>query len=256
MGTLVRQELYKIYKKKSTLILFGILIMIMIFVAFMSSKQPDILVPADMFIAGYSAFGLAVFILIIQAGTIITMEFEHGTIKNLLLRNHSRTQVLISKWITLFIYTFILYGSTTLIAIILKMTFNSDLSFSQTISGNMSAIQTLLGTAAGTFVNVWLLMSLVLLLSTIFRNTAVSVASGIIFYFVASIVSGILFLAIERWEWLKWNPFNMINLSNQMIQKDIEAMTHLTIPEMLGGSFVYIAVFLFLVYVVFQKRNV
>lgn len=256
MVTLVKQELYKIYKKKSTFILFGVLILIMILVAIMANKQPDILEPTQMFTTAYNAFAFALFILIIQAATIITMEFEYGTIKNLLLRNYSRTQVLISKWITLFIYSFILYVSTSFIAIVLKIIFHPNVSFSQNVIGNLSAIQALLGTGAGTFLSAWLLMSLVLLLSTIFRNTAVSVAIGIIFYFVTSIVAGILFFAIEKWEWLKWNPFNMLNLSNQITIENLESSTHLTIPELLAGNILYTAVLLFLVYFVFRKRNI
>src|SRR5699024_2009843 len=146
-------------------------------------KNPDIFTDQEnSFITGYSAFSWIVFIMIIQASTIITMEFQYGTIKNLLYRGFSRTKVLISKWITLFIYSLSLYVCTFIIAIILKMILFSDLSLTQNASGDMSLIQAFLATAAGNFVGLWMLISLVLLLSCIFRSTAVSVVIGIIFY--------------------------------------------------------------------------
>ncbi|WP_411954794.1 ABC transporter permease [Alkalibacillus sp. S2W] len=198
-----------------------------------------------------------VFIMIIQASTIITMEFQYGTIKNLLYRNYTRTQVIISKCITLFIYSISLYVSTAIIAIILKFLVLPDLSLSQNVNGEMSLIQSFLFTTLGNFIGVWLIISLVLLLSCVFRNTAVSVVIGIIFYFATSIVSGILFLAIEKWEWVKWNPFNMLNLSNQISSDgDIASMTQLSVAQLFVGNIIYIMIFLLLVFVVFRKKNV
>lgn len=257
MNTLVRQELFKLFKKKSTFILFGAVTLIMILIAFVSKAKPDILEPETMFTSAYAAYAWIVFIMIIQASTIITMEFQYGTIKNLLYRNYTRTQVIISKCITLFIYSVGLYVSTSVIAIILKLITAPDLGLLHKVNGNMNLIQESLFNALGNLVGLWLLISLVLLLSCIFRNTAVSIVIGIIFYFAASIVSGILFLAIEKWEWLKWNPLNMLNLSGQISGGDeIASLTKLSIGQLFAGNIIYIIIFLFLVYVVFRKKNI
>ncbi|MUV38755.1 hypothetical protein JNUCC1_02626 [Lentibacillus sp. JNUCC-1] len=257
MGTLVRQELFKLYKKKSTFILFGAVTIIMIFISVVSKTKPDIFEPKSMFTSAYAAYAWIVFIMIIQASTIITMEFQYGTIKNLLYRNYTRTQVIISKCITLFIYSIVLYASTSIIAIILKFFMSPDLGFLDKANGSMNLLQTFLFNALGNFVGLWLLISLVLLLSCVFRNTAVAIVIGIIFYFAASIVSGIMFLAIEKWEILKWNPLNMLNLSNQISSGgEIASLTRLSIGQLFAGNIIYIIIFLFLVYVVFRKKNV
>src|SRR5699024_6486247 len=93
MLTLVRKELFKLYKKKSTFILFGIIVLIMILIGFSSKSNSDIFDPEQVFTSAYSAFAYIVFVMIVQASTILTMEFQYGTIKNLLYRNYSRTQI-------------------------------------------------------------------------------------------------------------------------------------------------------------------
>jgi len=256
MLTLVRQELFKLYKKKSTLILFGIIVLIMILIGFSSKSNSDIFEPEQVFTTAYSAFAYIVFVMIVQASTILTMEFQYGTIKNLLYRNYSRTQIIISKGLTLLIYSLFLYVSMVVISIIIKAIMFPDLGFLQEAAEGMNVIQVLLFNALGNFVGLWLIISLVLLISCIFRSTAVSIVIGIIFYFAASVVSGILFLAIDKWEWVKWNPVNMLNLSNQLMNSDVESMTQLSINQLFAGNIIYIAIFLFLVYVVFKRKNI
>lgn len=256
MSTLIRQELFKIYKKKSTFILFGVVTLLMILMSVFSNNKPDIFDPENTFISAYSAFSWIVFIMIVQASTIISMEFEYGTIKNLLYRNFSRTQVIISKCIALFIYSISLYVGTSIIAIILKLFTASDLSLLQKVNENMSLIQVYLFNTLGNFVGLWLVISLVLLLSCIFRSSTISIVAGFIFYFATSIVSGILFLVIEKWEWVKWNPTNMLNLSGQINNAEIESLTQLSLSQLFVGNIIYIIIFLFLVTVVFKKKNI
>ena len=69
-----------------------------------------------------------------------------------------------------------------------------DICFSQKINEDINFIQALLFNAIGNFKGLWLIISLVLLLSCIFRNTGVSIVIGVIFYFAASMVSGLMFL--------------------------------------------------------------
>ncbi|MCY7264611.1 ABC transporter permease, partial [Pseudomonas protegens] len=88
-------------------------------------------------------------------------------------------------------------------------------------------------------------------------SPGVSIAIGIIFYFAISIVSGILFALINQWEWLKWLPINMLNLSSQIIDNDMmKSFTKLELHELFIGNIVYIVIFLVLVIFVFKKKNV
>ncbi|RIM61520.1 ABC transporter permease, partial [Staphylococcus xylosus] len=74
------------------------------------------------------SFSWIFFLMIIQASTIITMEFHYGTIKNLLYRNYSRTSIIISKIISLVIYSLIIFAISIVISLILNLTFFSDVN--------------------------------------------------------------------------------------------------------------------------------
>lgn len=97
MSTLLKQEFFKLYKKKSTFIIPIIIIFLMIAQAIVSKNSPDIFPSKTSIQSAFSGYSWFVFLLIIQASVIISMEFYHGTIKNILYRNHSRTSV-INKW--------------------------------------------------------------------------------------------------------------------------------------------------------------
>ncbi|MDS3925570.1 ABC transporter permease subunit, partial [Staphylococcus hominis] len=112
-------------------------------------------------------------------------------------------------------------------------------------------------TALGTFVGMWLVMSLTLLISCIMKSPGVSIAVGIVFYFAASIISGLLTAVIDKWEWLKWNPLNMMNIMIQITDNDtFKKITKLELHELFIGNIIYIVIFLVLVVVAFKKKNV
>ncbi len=54
--------------------------------------------------------------MIAATASIITMETQYGTIKNVLSQRYSRTQVLISKWLVMLTYSVYLYVMTSVLA--------------------------------------------------------------------------------------------------------------------------------------------
>lgn len=257
MVTLIKQELFKMFKKKSSIIIPILIFVLMVGLAIFSKNYPNIMDSKSLFKQGYTSFSWIFFLMIIQASTIITMEFHYGTIKNLLYRNYSRTSIITSKTISLVIYSLIIFLISIVISLILNLTFFSDVNILKESSDNLSLLQDMLLTALGNYIGMWLLLSLTLLISCIFKNSGVSIAIGIIFYFAISIVSGILFSLITQWEWLKWLPINMLNLSSQIIDNDaIKSLTKLELHEIFIGNIVYIVIFLVLLIFVFKKKNV
>ncbi|MDG0825907.1 ABC transporter permease [Staphylococcus equorum] len=257
MVTLVKQELFKMFKKKSSIIIPILIFILMIGLAILSKSYPDIMDSKSLFKQGFSSFSWIFFLMIIQASTIITMEFHYGTIKNLLYRNYSRTSIVISKFIALFIYSVIIFALSMIITVIINLAMFSDVNILKQTGDNLSLLQEMLLTGLGNYVGMWLLLSLTLLISCIFKSPGVSIAIGIIFYFAISIVSGILFALINQWEWLKWLPINMLNLSSQIIDNDMmKPFTKLELHELFIGNIVYIVIFLVLVIFVFKKKNV
>ena len=77
---------------------------------------------------------------------------------------------------------------------------------------------------------------------------------GIVFYFATSILSGILTIVIDKWEWLKWNPINMMNIMIQIVDKSMKKFTKLELHELFIGNIVYIIICLILVVFVFKRK--
>lgn len=197
METLIKQELYKIF------IIPIIIFIIMIGIAILSKNYSNVIESKLLLEQSYSGFSWSIFLMIIQASTIITMEFHHGTIKNLLYRNYTRTSIILSKLIALFIYSLIVFVLCILTSLLLNLTFFSDIDILKHSGEQLSPLKSLLLTSLATYVGMWLILSLTLLLSCILKGLSFSIAVGIVFYFATSILAGILFMTIEQWEWLK-----------------------------------------------------
>jgi ABC-2 type transport system permease protein len=156
------------------------------------------------------------------------------------------------------LYSIVYYLATFLISLILQLIlFSGDFNLTDIYQNNYSYLAAAGLTYLGNFLVLWLLLSLVLLLANIFKTTAAAITVGIIGYFATSIISTIMFALMTKWEWLKWNPFNMLNLPNQMLNGKIyKLLTMLSTQEMVIGNLVYIAIFLGLGFLAFRRRNV
>ena len=143
------------------------------------------------------------FLLIIQASTIISMEFYHGTIKNLLYRKYTRTSIIISKIITL-ILSLLYFIVSIVVGIILWAIFFNDINLLESKGDALSLLSKMLLTGLGIC---WNMVSLKYHLINFMCNekSGVSIAVGIVLYFATSILSGILTIVVDKWEWLKWN---------------------------------------------------
>ncbi|HDC5722687.1 TPA: ABC transporter permease [Staphylococcus aureus] len=250
MGTLIKQECFKLFKKKSTFIAPIVFILLMVAQGYIATKYNEIFTPQESFTSAYNGFSWFAFILIIQASTIISMEFHYGTIKNLLYREYSRTTMIVSKIITLFIISLIYFVITIIASIVIGSLFFNDLNIFES-SGNQ-----LLLVSLGTFVGVWLVLSLTLLLSSATNSTGVAIAVGIVFYFASSILAVIQTALLEKIDWLKWNPINMMNIMLQTVEKGFSKSTKLELHELFIGNIAYISIFLILVVFIFKKKNI
>ena len=256
MGTLIKQECFKLCKKKSTFIIPIIIILLMVVQAIISKNYDDVFSPQSSIESAFSGFSWFIFLLIIQASTIISMEFYHGTIKNLLYRKYTRTNIVISKIITLVIFSLLYFIISIVVGFILWAIFFNDINLLESKGDELSLLSKMLLTGLGTYVGTWLVLSVTLLISCAMKSPGVSIAVGIVFYFATSILSGILTIIVDKWEWLKWNPISMMNIMVQIIDKEMKKFTKLELHELFIGNIVYIIIFLILVVFVFKKKNV
>ena len=130
----IKQENFKLLKKRSTFIIPLIIIVLMTLQALLLKNYvpPKVLLESN--------FGGAFWVtllLIIQSSTIITMEFHYGTIKNILYRNSSRKNIILSKILILAIYSLIYFAITIVFSLILCAIFYHDISIFSNIGNEL-----------------------------------------------------------------------------------------------------------------------
>lgn len=257
MILLVKQELFKLTKKKSTFISPLLLVVLIIATGVLTKKHSGAIAPDTMFTSSFSGTSLIVFIMIATSSTIISMESQYGTLKNLLYRKYFRGEILASKWLTLAIYSVFLYIVATITSIIVKIVLFPSISFTQTLENGQTLLKALMLNTLGSYIGLWLILSLVLMLACFINSSGAAISVGIVFYFASSIISDILTAVITKWEWIKWNPVSMLSLQKQLgNEKIMEPLTHLSTNQLLIGNVLYIIIFLGLGYVAFNKKNV
>ena len=170
----------------------------MVVQAIISKNYDDVFSPQSSIESAFSGFSWFIFLLIIQASTIISMEFYHGTIKNLLYRKYTRTNIIISKIITLVIFSLLYFIISIVVGFILWAIFFNDINLLESKGDELSLLSKMLLTGLGTYVGTWLVLSVTLLISCAMKSPGVSIAVGIVFYFATSILSGILTIIVDK----------------------------------------------------------
>lgn len=258
MITLVKQECFKLLHKSSTYIASATLLLLMAALGVLSKYYPSSWgKPESQFVQLFAGVFWIPLFMIAACSAIIAMEFQYGTIKELLYRKYYRGQILISKWITMFLYSIYFFLVSLAWALVIKVVlFNDTFQLNDKYNSQLTIINATFLIIVGSFLILWMILSLVLLLANIFRSTAAAISIGIVGYFGLYIIEGMMVKIMDRWEWLKWNPLNVLNLPLQLTEPNTDKLTLLSTPEMVGTCLGYTAFFLVLSYIVFKRRSV
>lgn len=256
MGTLVKQELFKLTHKKGTWLALAFMVIVQVGVAILQWRYPKPFSGLNLVMANYLGGALVDFIMIASAATTIAMEFQYGTIKQLLYRRYYRSQVFVSKLIMLALQLIGLHLVATATTGILTVVLHPKFDWQQTVMAMPLWKAYLLNTAGATLVLV-LLLSVVLLLATWFKTNAAAIVAGFVGYFVLKVAASIIIVFVQQWHWLKWNPFTMLLVGNQLLSpKAYEALTMLDTPIMLACTAGYTVLFTLIAYLSFRRRAV
>lgn len=256
MGTLIKQELFKLTHKKGTWLALAFMVLVQIGFAAWMWRNPKFLSPQMMISMNYVGGMLVDFIMIASVASTIAMEFQYGTIKQLLYRKYYRSQVFVSKLIVMLLQLVglqvVASGMTGLLTLLVKPHFDW-----QQTANNMPLWQAYLVNTGASLLVLLLLLSVVILMATWFKTNAAAIACGFIGYFVASVAASILVMFIRYQHWLKWNPFTMLLVGNQIEDpKTYHALTLLDTPVMIACTVGYTVLFTFIAYLSFRRRAV
>ena len=160
--------------------------------------------------SGYSLF--IIILIIIVAGTIVSEEFNKGTIKLLLVRPYSRIKILLSKYITCLIVLVCSMVCVTLMQTVVGgIVFGFDsykdptvvYNFTTNSLNTVSILGTLATAALAILPKLILLMTLAFTLSTVITNTPVAIAIPLLGSMVESIINQ-LAIMYEKANFLKY----------------------------------------------------
>lgn len=257
MGTLIKQEAYKLTHKKGTW--FALLFMVLVQIGFagIRLKYPKFMPLNTLAASDFIGGSLVLFIMIASAATMIAMEFQYGTIKQLLYRQYYRSQVFISKLIVLVLQLVVLQAIASAVTFLLTTLLFPKFDWQQKITAEQTLLHQYGVGLLGHLLVTLMLLSVVVLLATWFKTNAAAIATGFIGYFVIQVAGGFIIALIQKWEWLKWNPFTMLLVGSQMTDpKTYADLTHLSTNLMVLCTLGYTVVFTVIAYLSFRRRSV
>lgn len=208
-----------------------------------------------MVIETYGMMALVTLMTIIVSSGIVSAEFSQGTIKMLLARPVKRWKILLSKYITVLLYSLLL---TVILFVVTYITssilFPKVLEDAVTFSGGEVAANKVLGKALYMmflgWINTVVISTLAFMIGTIFRSTSLAIGISIFLYFTGNTI--VLFLT--KYDFAKYILFANTDLT--------QYETGYVLIDGLSMSFsatviaVYAVLFLLLSFLSFIKRDV
>ena len=211
----------------------------------------------------FSEYGLFIIVIIVMiAGTIVSEEFNKGTVKLLLIKPYSRAKILLSKYITILIMTVfaiviillmelivggIVFGFDSLSVPVLEYNFNTS-------QLEILNIFTYVGIEIFTQLPmIILLATLAFALSTIFTNSALAITISLLGFMSPSIINA---LAIQyKVGFMKYFVTMNWDLSGYLFGS-LPLMEGMTMGFSIVMCFIYLFAMLIPTFIIFKKKNI
>lgn len=267
MSILIKNEWEKLIKKKSSWIMWIILV-IMTFAITLLVRSTTRISSGEVTMKANDLFAnltemtsfLNLFVVVVTA-SIVAEEFSRGTIKFLLIRPFTRSQILFSKFVACLIYsiigTVILFLSSFVSANLL-LDGQSPLTIIEGYHG-WNALTVAVVYAIANLLLLLLYITITLFISAAIRSQSLAVGVGLGVLFGSSIINSFLNVVIQNHPWLKWNPFNMLNIKSTIGEStgaESGYPAYLDFWQMACGILVYSLIIYFVMQFLFKKRDV
>lgn len=253
MAYSIKQEFYKLVHRKITWISAILLLFLMIFTGFSLTEEVKKLVLTLTF----DSSDFIMFILVIVGATSFSMEFQNNAILTLLYKSANKIEVYLSKYVVLFIYDIFLHVLAIFYTIILRYTiFRSNVNWNTVYLYHQPVWINMLATSAIDLITTMLIIAIVFLLSCSINSNAIVITVSLLVTFLGQSISSDLTRSHMLVGIMKWNPFNMVNLTRQYANYGMYVLTtHLRNPQILLGSIIYIVIFFIIGYLIFRKKR-
>lgn len=261
---LVQNENMKIYLRLRTWIMLGIVVLvpILVTVIYVLVSTSDSANGWDMMkLQSSILFSLITIFTVVVASESVAGEFSTGTIKLLLIRPWSRATILLSKYISLLLFS-ILFS-----AVCFLFTWGINAALLGAGSDASSVIPATSGYAGHSpwaymsmyYLYQWIQLVLVVtfsfMISSAFRSGGLSIGLSIFLLFAGSTVTGILSATTHK-PWIKYILFSNTDLASYLDGGSPLPNFHMTLGFSLAVLAVYFIIFNAISWSVFMKRDV
>ena len=224
------------------------------------NKSDDLRGILENFMNQYSLFIIVIVVMI--AGTIVSEEFNKGTIKLLLIKPYSRKKILLAKFLTtLIIIVFTIVTILVMQLIVGGIMFGFDsLSIPMVeYNFNTNAIQEInvfayLGLQILTQLPIIILLgTLAFALSTIFNNSALAITISLLGFMSASIINQIAITfnvqILKYFVTMNWDL-------SQYLFGALPMMPNMTMLSSIVICIIYFLIMMIVAFIVFKKKNI
>lgn len=255
MTRILHQELYKLFHRRLPWWILTLLLAFMIIIGVaMRSTYSNLLI-----MSCYASGDIIPLILVIVGSTIFSMEFENKTILGLLFRAPNRSVVYVAKFITLFIYAVFVQIVAIIFTILLSLIpllkhpvfWTAIYQYHQPLWVNM------LADSGVDLIVCTMIISLVCLTSCIINSNAwVIIVNAIIVFMGTDLSSQLMLAKVASAKVLRWNPLNMLNLTDQYYNyASYHPASLLSNNQLLWGTVCYIIIFTLCGHWVFVRKK-
>ncbi|WHY84835.1 ABC transporter permease [Neobacillus novalis] len=197
------------------------------------------------------------FIIIISAG-IVASEFNWGTIKLLLIRPINRTRILLSKYLTVLLYALfllaILFVFSTTLGAILFGTPEKAIPYLNYYNGQVTeqniVVHLLIDYGLSSIAMI-MLVTMAFMISSVFRNSSLAIGLSLFLLFTGAQFTALLAM---KFNWAKYLLFANTDLKQYF--EGTPMVEGMTLPFSITMLLIYFAIFQFLAFYVFKKRDV
>ncbi|MFC7391831.1 ABC transporter permease [Scopulibacillus cellulosilyticus] len=249
---LIQNEMIKIFQRTRTWVLIAALVFCDLVFAIVMKKFThgtgmvynvwDFCSDSTNLLIGVNICGLVI------AGDIVASEFAWGTIKLLLIRPIKRYKILLSKYVTVLLFTVFLLLLLYVFSLIFGAIF---FGFSHTLESIYTLAGTFL-TYSNQSINILISLTFAFMLSTAFRSSSLSISLSIMIVFLSKTV--VEALSYSKITWGKYIVFSNTDFSQ--FTKGEPLFTGMTPGFSITVLLIYYLAFLFISWLVFTKRDV
>ncbi|WP_370695807.1 ABC transporter permease (plasmid) [Priestia megaterium] len=194
---------------------------------------------------------------IVIAASIVSLEFNWGTIKLIVIRPYSRFKLLLAKYITVLLISLILISTLFILSFLMGLSLfglqgdNIQLTYlnGKVIQENM--VLYLIKYFLLSSVNLWVVSTMAFAISTVFRNNSLALGISLFSYFTGGIVTGLI---AQKFGWAKYILFANTDLnmysSGSVLVKGMTPAFSITVLS------IYLIIFLAVSFVSFTKRDI